>query len=572
MPTNDNAAIAALSNPAPMHTPAGVEMSPRARAVYRYVQNRGIQLTPFSTDSQVAGKLSELGEARKHLQQNIEECADGDAKVALVNVLADLETIMRRVPGARFPTAQKQKTTIQQISVAALKEVASSGFIAVGEGQAAGCQLWWEGGRDSNVDALCAELTRLGVPEKMHPGEMTLARALRRAMAQAVRGTGDRIYVRPIARNVEWAIVREWIDEAKLPRTEPILVATMEGETISFRDVTDEGERFVEPVRAALTGGAGRITRQQISGWLSSRLIDHLEGFALRASGSIYYVPPHTEKAVRELAKYLRAACGFTFSFTPVVKCEDVLDTVLRGVQMHADAVIAKIEEDLLKNSTMGVRALRTKDTQAADTKALLAGYEQMLGVPLAHLHGKLETTRLKLAGMMVEAAAGREAEEPAQDAAEKRMALVVAEDAKEAAPVHPILGSAVEMAAPLTSQVQTAMIELADGTMAPKERVDAFLAPARAALGIQETAKALAPADSTFGRHVAKLGAGMGFFRYFGVICEGGQEKLRIAAEEAHAAKLETARAAERARLLAAGWGIPDGEDTGPVRPVDLD
>jgi hypothetical protein len=114
-----------LLNPPALLTPHGQKMSVRQARLYQWLRARGVSLTPFSTDANVAGQLDALGAARAQLSNLVRPAgASGPLPESILGeLIGDLDTIMRRVPSARVTRATATKPAASASAASAAEDL-----------------------------------------------------------------------------------------------------------------------------------------------------------------------------------------------------------------------------------------------------------------------------------------------------------------------------------------------------------------------------------------------------------------------------------------------------------------
>lgn len=418
------------------------------RDVFAHLNSIGISLGSFSTDDAVEAVAEALDIERIRLTHVAIMGETSPQEAERCNLLASrIADLLRRrpsarvtnenaaIPAAQIPAHNAGKELVKKASKrAAQKLQTENGFVVVAEGESAGSYIWIDASGEINLDALSVAWIAAGLPEEWLPKERTLAQTVKRALDAARQGQGERVTIEAVTRASEWAIVARKINaERSLDHTVLLIATADESKKVTFRNVHERGQALTSVIESAVAAGAGVLTRVAVSQWLIDRILPALGGMALRASGSVYYVPPGNVERLRAIKALLAQVSQFKLILTPVVKCDDVMEAILGGASLEAEAIISKIAEDLDNGEVASKTKLKNREAALVAAKERVSAFERMMGASLGGIHDKLNLLRNKLATAVVKVGGAIEGAAPAQDAADARIALIVGENRAEA-------------------------------------------------------------------------------------------------------------------------------------------
>lgn len=210
------------------------------------------------------------------------------------------------------------------------------------------------------------------------------AAALREALEGAL---GEpRVLVRPLASKDGFAVVREDRGLAANRYQTEFTARVMPGAPPSL--AFDPWDGRAARVEEAYTRQAGRVPAGQLSACLV-RVVESLGGTRLRPSGAVYWVPGPRLADWADVAQAVERAADGRPSAVYVLRHRLDADAV-RAVR---DAVISEIQaeaeriSDEVAAGDLGGKALQTRKKQAADLRARVLLYEDLLSLGLASLH-----------------------------------------------------------------------------------------------------------------------------------------------------------------------------------------
>ncbi len=247
-----------------------------------------------------------------------------------------------------------------------------------------GSVAFWSLAAWSDRDRLRQEFLSLGL-ESYVPDPRPASAALRDALDQVLGG--PRVLVRPLAAKDGFAVVRE---DRGSDRNDywTSLVARIPNDPVP-RPVFDPWDHPQVPaVREAFDTQLGRLPAAQLSAALV-RVVDALGGTRLRPSGAVYWVPGPKLDDWARVGRAVEAAADGGQSAVYLLRhrfdadaVRAVRDAVVTEVQAEAERIQAEVAAGHL-----GGRALETRQSQAADLRAKVLLYEDLLNVGLSGLH-----------------------------------------------------------------------------------------------------------------------------------------------------------------------------------------
>jgi hypothetical protein len=247
-----------------------------------------------------------------------------------------------------------------------------------------GAVAFWTLAEWSDRDRLRQEFRALGL-ESFVPEPRPASSALRDALDEVLGG--PRVLVRPLAAKDGFAVVREDRGSDRNSYS-TCLVARVTDDAFPHPAFDPWDHPHVRTVRDAFRTQLGRLPAVQLSAALV-RVVDALGGTRLRPSGAVYWIPgPKLDEWAR-VGRAVEVAADGGASAVYLLRHRLDADAV-RAVR---DAVVAEVQGEAERIRTevaagqLGGRALETRQGQAADLRAKVLLYEDLLNVGLAGLH-----------------------------------------------------------------------------------------------------------------------------------------------------------------------------------------
>ena len=253
---------------------------------------------------------------------------------------------------------------------------------------AGGAVVFWSAAPHTRRVEFARRLTELGLGE-FAPEARPETSILRDAL-EGVYG-GPRTLVRPLEGRDGFAVVREERGRAgNLYRTE--VVAKVEGSPplLRFDPPGGKADRVLDAAQAHRE----LVPASQLSACLV-RVVESLGGTRLRPTGAVYWVPGH------KLAEWaLVASAAEESSEAPRHSAVYVLRHRFDADAVRAvrDAVVAEVSSEAahiaadVHAGNLGARALETRRKQAADLRAKVHLYEDLLSVGLGNLRAAVDS------------------------------------------------------------------------------------------------------------------------------------------------------------------------------------
>ncbi len=197
---------------------------------------------------------------------------------------------------------------------------------------------------------------------------------------------GPRVLVRPLADRDGFAVVHEerGTTANSYAATLVARVTDVDPPAIDYDPLDDRASM----VNAAFRKHQGRIPGVQLSACLV-KIVESLGGTRLRPTGAVYWVPGHKLDEWSAVARAVESAADGRPSAVYLLRHRMDADAV-RAVR---DAVVAEVQgeaariRDEVQTGDLGGRALETRKSQAADLRAKVLLYEDLLNIGLSGLH-----------------------------------------------------------------------------------------------------------------------------------------------------------------------------------------
>jgi hypothetical protein len=195
---------------------------------------------------------------------------------------------------------------------------------------------------------------------------------------------GPRVLVRPLAARDGFAVVREERGLAANSYASVLTAWVRDGQQPSFDPWSADADLVAEAYRRQ----QGRVPSGQLSGALV-KVVEAFGGTRLRPGGAVYWVPGPRLDEWAQVAHAAEQASGGRPSAVYMLRhrldadaVRAVKDAVVQEVQVEANRICNEVTA-----GDLGGRALETRKKQAADLRAKVLLYEDLLNLGLAGLH-----------------------------------------------------------------------------------------------------------------------------------------------------------------------------------------
>jgi hypothetical protein len=278
--------------------------------------------------------------------------------------------------------------------------------ISVTDSQEAGAICWWRLSGEVSRQALAAAWEEAGLAEDLLPVGCTPGAALRRAIVKFSHG---RQMVRPLGDRLSFAIVVERVTGIAIDDgTEQELAY----ETIA-RVSMGEDDKLVckgDPkICAAVTAGyeaaLGTYDANDISMWMSGRLLPYVQAVSLRDKGGIYFVPRATVDTWRAIVGLIRGVSAHTVFEVPAMSSNEAVAAILDAISREAQEAAEAMETELIEQD-LSAKVLRNRVVKLDKVAAKVATYEALLGTSLDALRARLEALNAQMAAAIFSAEA----------------------------------------------------------------------------------------------------------------------------------------------------------------------
>jgi hypothetical protein len=201
---------------------------------------------------------------------------------------------------------------------------------------------------------------------------------------------GPRVLIRPLASRDGFTVVREdrGLDSNRYQTDLSARVIDGDPPTLTF----EPWDSRAVSIQGAYQAQMGRVSASQVSSSLV-RIIESLGGTRLRPSGAVYWLPGNRIDEWSRIADAVEQAADG--AKTAIYMLRHRLDhDAVRAVR---DAVITEVQSeaqricDEVTTGELGGRALETRKKQAAELRAKVLLYEDLLSVGLDGLHGAID-------------------------------------------------------------------------------------------------------------------------------------------------------------------------------------
>jgi hypothetical protein len=248
-----------------------------------------------------------------------------------------------------------------------------------------GAVTFWSLADWSHRDRLQSELAALGL-DSFTPEPRPASACLKDALEDVLGG--PRVLVRPLAARDGFAVVREDRGLAANSYANVLTAWVRDGQAPRFDPWSSDADLVAEAFRSQ----QGRVPAGQLSGALV-KVVESFGGTRLRPGGAIYWVPGTRLDEWAQVAHAAEQASGGRPSAVYMLRhrldadaVRAVKDAVVQEVQVEASRIC-----DEVTTGELGGRALETRKRQAADLRAKVLLYEDLLNLGLAGLHRAID-------------------------------------------------------------------------------------------------------------------------------------------------------------------------------------
>lgn len=253
--------------------------------------------------------------------------------------------------------------------------------------ETAGAISYWRLASDTSLATLTAAWKKHGLAEDVLPKPPKDEVALGRAVADMA---GKRMLVRPLARRGAWGIVEETVTERpgmtpRLDHATLVNVFFRQGQMVVEQAQGTWAQRNDYDMRilAEFSRHRNSLAHSDISSWLLD-VAAKLGSVSLRDSGGVYFIPRVNVSTWDKVAAALEETGSIIFRI-PAMKTADAVAAITDAISAEAEALTAKMEEELLAegDDALGKRALKTRAESALMLLDKLATYEDLIGKQL---------------------------------------------------------------------------------------------------------------------------------------------------------------------------------------------
>ena len=383
-------------------TPQRVAMSPRMERIYGWINAHGCTLTPFSTDTTVAGMLPRLRTLRAELA-NVNAPSTNPHSA---DMLADLDAIMRRVPSARVDNPVVDPVPTEETQLGKKARVQAADLVAVsGALESTGTLTYWSLSGALDV----GKLTTAWEAETLDADDLPEVPSAKVALHRACKAQSSKTVLlrqhseggwtlTDLAGKVDPAKVAEGATLDKIVETNGVRVRLSEedeqgnvrvlltppGGKDAPEDVKEAARVLGAKIRAAFDESRTEIAADDVGVWLVGT-VARLGGVALRESGGFYFVPKATTETLAKVSRALKTASGTAHKVyeIPVMHGSGTVEAVLDSLRAELTKFLADVANELNHPDGMGHRAARNRTTELETFREKLKGYEKLLGVEL---------------------------------------------------------------------------------------------------------------------------------------------------------------------------------------------
>ena len=266
----------------------------------------------------------------------------------------------------------------------------------------AGNVVWWRMQGNIDLAALAAAWEAHGLPADWLLEGPSTATALRRAVNEL---RTERRLVRPL-KHAEgaagWAIVQERQQGDELQHaTELRITPDVLGRPVCNPPDHPDAKR----VRLEYLTRLEQVEPGDIGPWLC-KVLERLDGVALRDRGGVYFVPRHHVPTWRLVVAALRDVSSHVIAQVPAVRGEDAVAAFLDAAVQEAVSTCVRIRDELARTGeeALGVRGIATRQEALRQAHAKLARYEELLGVRVPDVTATIEQCAASASLLMLQA------------------------------------------------------------------------------------------------------------------------------------------------------------------------
>lgn len=282
-------------------------------------------------------------------------------------------------------------------------------IIAVDSDVGAGAATWWRLTTVSYQD-LKDELKAIAWPDRLMPVVIADNTALKRALDFDMKVPGCKFQIIPLDGGA-YAVEQTVVSGTDVRHEKVFKVLVNEHGTLHFWEHLGN-EALCNKVETGYLRWRGRLDGYDVGMWLSTKVVPHLMGLTLRDRGGIYYIPPTTLPAYRQVSDVLGRLGGGTVFELPAMECDKAVTAILDAVQQEAAEAAERMEREL--EGALGSTALKNRVGRCDRVLEKVAAYETMLGTSLDGIRARMETLSATIAAAILTA----DAEADAADAA----------------------------------------------------------------------------------------------------------------------------------------------------------
>lgn len=259
-------------------------------------------------------------------------------------------------------------------------------IIATEETKTAGAISYWRLGGETSLAKLTLEWQAVGLDPNLLPGNPSAEVCLRRAVGAVESPTRKSLKIRGGDFQGGWALVEIDTTDGHV-KTQEILRAKIEGAATRIECFGEELANIVLDRFAALRV---ELAATDISAWLTKLAKDKGTATSLRESGGVYFVPRAQVEFWSKVAQALQASGAHKVFRIPAMRSEEAVAAILDAVEQEAAKLVQEVEADL-EDDKLGSRALDSRKERCDAMLAKIRTYEQLLGVKMVALQGKVE-------------------------------------------------------------------------------------------------------------------------------------------------------------------------------------
>lgn len=269
------------------------------------------------------------------------------------------------------------------------------------QNEACGGVVYWTLSGGVRVSALAAAFTANNLDPDLVPQPTA-----ERALAKAMRSRADRNHiVRQLPDGTGWALVAESQQNEKTNFYTQSVRAFLESDGSIV--IEPKGHPDAEVILDAFDNALTTLDGNDLSAILIATC-KRLRAVSLRPMGGVYFVPSAQMPALEAIAAALEQVSASHVWRLPAMRSADAAKAILAAVAEEAETEVAKMEEEL--SSTLGARAIATREERTRALRAKVAEYEGLLGGSLDAVRDRLERTQAALAAAALAVAAENEA------------------------------------------------------------------------------------------------------------------------------------------------------------------